>query len=73
LYPLNGEVVAFPLLFLSYHYLVRSTFISQQLNGRRFPFHPIPDLSLPDRADRRSFADRAPRLRVAPGAAPGLK
>jgi len=30
-------VVAVPLLFLSYHYLVRSTFIGVQLNGRRYP------------------------------------
>jgi peptidoglycan/LPS O-acetylase OafA/YrhL len=35
------NLVAFPLLFLSYHYLVRSTFIGQQLNGRRYPFQPI--------------------------------
>ena len=28
--------VAFPVLFLSYHYLVRSTFIGAQLNGRRY-------------------------------------
>jgi len=36
------NLAAFPLLFLSYHYLVRSTFIGQQLNGRRYPFKPIP-------------------------------
>jgi len=30
-------VAAVPLLFLSYHYLVRSTFIGVQLNGRRYP------------------------------------
>ena len=29
--------VAFTVLFLSYHYLVRSTFIGAQLNGRRYP------------------------------------
>lgn len=29
--------VATPVLFLSYHYLVRSTFIGVQLNGRRYP------------------------------------
>ena len=40
------NMVAFPLLFLSYHYLVRSTFIGLRLNGRRFPFHPIPCLSV---------------------------
>jgi peptidoglycan/LPS O-acetylase OafA/YrhL len=33
---LNG--LAFALLFASYHYLVRSTFIGQLLNGRRYPF-----------------------------------
>jgi glucan biosynthesis protein C len=36
------NLVAFPLLFFSYHYLVRSTFMGKQLNGRRFPFKPIP-------------------------------
>ncbi|MBI4659181.1 MAG: acyltransferase family protein [Verrucomicrobia bacterium] len=30
--------VATPILFLSYHYLVRSTFIGAQLNGRRHPW-----------------------------------
>lgn len=30
------NLTAFPLLFLSYHYLVRSTFIGKQLNGRRY-------------------------------------
>lgn len=35
-YPLIN-LVAFPLLFLSYHWLVRPTFIGQQLNGRRVP------------------------------------
>jgi glucan biosynthesis protein C len=30
------NAVAFPLLFLSYNYLVRDTFIGAQLNGRRF-------------------------------------
>ncbi len=29
--------VATPVLFLSYHYLVRSTFIGVQLNGRKYP------------------------------------
>jgi hypothetical protein len=29
--------VALPLLFLSYHFLVRGTFIGVQLNGRRYP------------------------------------
>jgi hypothetical protein len=31
------NLVAFPLLYLSYHYLVRRTFIGKQLNGRRYP------------------------------------
>jgi hypothetical protein len=30
-------LIALPVLFLSYHYLVRSTFIGVQLNGRRYP------------------------------------
>jgi hypothetical protein len=29
--------VAFPVLFLSYHWCVRSTFVGAQLNGRRYP------------------------------------
>lgn len=37
-YPLLN-LAAFPVLFLSYHYLVRSTFIGAQLNGRTHPFH----------------------------------
>ena len=32
------NVIAFPLLFLSYHLLVRSTFVGRVLNGRRYPF-----------------------------------
>jgi len=39
-YPLI-MLVALPLLFLSYHYLVRSSFIGRQLNGRRYPFRPL--------------------------------
>jgi hypothetical protein len=35
--------VAFPVLFASYHFLVRSTFIGAQLNGRRYPFRLRPD------------------------------
>ncbi len=31
------NLAAFPILFLSYHYLVRSTFIGATLNGRRYP------------------------------------
>ncbi len=34
-------VVASPLLMLSYHFLVRSTFIGIQLNGRKYPFVPL--------------------------------
>ncbi len=33
-------VASFVVLFLSYHYLVRSTFIGQWLNGRKYPRHP---------------------------------
>jgi hypothetical protein len=29
--------ICFPLLFLSYHFLVRGTFIGARLNGRRYP------------------------------------
>jgi peptidoglycan/LPS O-acetylase OafA/YrhL len=31
---------AAPILFLSYHYFVRFTFIGVQLNGRKYPRHP---------------------------------
>lgn len=31
-------IIAFPLLFASYHLLVRSTFLGRQLNGRAYPF-----------------------------------
>lgn len=31
------NLIAFPILYLSYHILVRSTFIGKQLNGRRYP------------------------------------
>ena len=33
-------VVSLAVLFASYRYLVRSTFIGQMLNGRRYPRHP---------------------------------
>ncbi len=32
------NLVAFPLLYLSYHVLVRSTVLGERLNGRRYPF-----------------------------------
>ncbi len=32
--------VAFPIMFASYHYMVRSTFIGAVLNGRRYPRMP---------------------------------
>ena len=35
-------VVSFVLLYLSYHFLVRSTFIGKSLNGRKYPFQWIP-------------------------------
>jgi hypothetical protein len=41
---LNG--VAFTVLYASYHYLVRSTFIGRTLNGRAHPFHWNPWRSL---------------------------
>jgi len=34
--------VATPVLFLSYHHLVRPTFIGAQLNGRKYPRRPHP-------------------------------
>lgn len=34
--------IAFVILFATYHYFVRSTFLGQVLNGRRFPFTPWP-------------------------------
>lgn len=34
--------IALPILYLSYHYLVRSTRIGKQLNGRTWPFQPLP-------------------------------
>ena len=34
-------LIVFPILFITYHYLVRSTFIGAQLNGRRYPFEPL--------------------------------
>jgi hypothetical protein len=36
------NVVAFTLLYASYHYLVRSTFIGRVLNGRRYPLVAFP-------------------------------
>jgi hypothetical protein len=36
------NVLAFIPLFLSYHFLVRSTFIGAILNGQRHPFVPWP-------------------------------
>ncbi len=39
-YPLIN-LIAFPILFLSYHYCVRSTFIGAWLNGRKYPFIPL--------------------------------
>jgi peptidoglycan/LPS O-acetylase OafA/YrhL len=34
--------IALPLLYLSYHYCVRSTFLGRQLNGHRYPFTSWP-------------------------------
>jgi len=36
------NLIAFPILYLSYHFLVRSTFIGKQLNGRRYPLVKFP-------------------------------
>jgi len=35
------NLTVFPILYFSYHYLARSTFIGQQLNGRKYPFSPL--------------------------------
>ena len=32
------NLIAFTVLFASYHYLVRSTFIGRMLNGQSYPF-----------------------------------
>jgi len=40
-------VASFVVLFLSYHYLVRPTFIGQLLNGRKHPRKPLPPGSTP--------------------------
>jgi hypothetical protein len=34
-------VVSFVLLFVTYHYWVRSTFIGKALNGQKFPRTPL--------------------------------
>ena len=34
-------VASFAILFVSYHYLVRPTFIGQLLNGRKYPRKPL--------------------------------
>lgn len=36
------NLVSFVILYASYHYLVRSTFIGRVLNGRRYPLVPFP-------------------------------
>ena len=38
------------MLFASYHYLVRPTFIGQLLNGRKYPRKPLPPGSTPSPA-----------------------
>jgi membrane-bound acyltransferase YfiQ involved in biofilm formation len=42
-------LIATPILFLSYHYGVRSTFIGEFLNGRRYS-RPIPNRSTAEEA-----------------------
>jgi len=41
--------IAIPILFLTYHYGVRSTFIGESLNGRRY-YRPIPNRSAEEAA-----------------------
>jgi ABC-type multidrug transport system ATPase subunit/peptidoglycan/LPS O-acetylase OafA/YrhL len=43
-------LASFAILFLSYHYLVRPTFIGQLLNGRKHPRKPLPPGSTPSPA-----------------------
>ena len=43
-------IASFAVLFVSYRYLVRSTFIGQMLNGRRYPRSPEPRGSLEPRS-----------------------
>ena len=40
-------IASFAVLFASYHYLVRPTFIGQLLNGRKYPRKPLPPGSTP--------------------------
>ncbi len=35
------NLITFPILFLTYHYCVRPTFIGQILNGRKYPIRPL--------------------------------
>ena len=53
------------MLFATYHYLVRPTFIGQFLNGRRYPRNGGPARSPDDRASRRSRAPNRRRLTLA--------
>ncbi|HYJ42014.1 MAG TPA: ATP-binding cassette domain-containing protein [Steroidobacteraceae bacterium] len=43
-------IASFAVLFLSYHYMVRPTFIGQLLNGRKHPRKPLPPGSTPSPA-----------------------
>jgi hypothetical protein len=58
-------------LFLSYHYLVRPTFIGQLLNGRKIPRKaappPSPRRPSPPPADH-GRADRLPSCAASPSA-----
>lgn len=52
--------IAFAVLFPSYHYLVRSTFIGKLLNGRKYPRVPLKELF---RADAEVAPQRQPVYR----------
>ena len=54
-------VVSFAVLFLSYHFLVRPTFIGKLLNGRKYPSAEKPQ-RLPRRRPPRSSAGRSRRV-----------
>ncbi|MEZ5312487.1 MAG: acyltransferase family protein [Thermoanaerobaculia bacterium] len=61
--------VTFGLLLGSYHYLVRSTFVGEILNGRRYPKHPQ---RVPQAASDHDVRASVPALRTGPAEAPGL-
>lgn len=47
----SADAIAFTVLFASYHYLVRSSFIGRMLNGQSYPFVAWPFAQLARRPD----------------------